>query len=230
MLNKALSLLRRDNVAYADMIYPILRGEVDSLQADEDGVVLLDKPSGFLFAKLPNTEGSVQKLMQVRGVKGYYIHSDDLADRFQKIGRRKKVLRVVQAVYLNKTAPSMPRVCSVRPLNESDADALLAALPDDDAAAVRTVISEGRMYGAFIGGDPVGRICIQKEGCLDLLEVRTSFRRRGVGQSLTSQLIKELLSGGITPYCHIERSNVAATALAESLGFTLSERELTIII
>ena len=52
MQNRALSLLRRDSVAYADIIYPILRGECDILQADEDGVVVLDKPSGFLFVKL----------------------------------------------------------------------------------------------------------------------------------------------------------------------------------
>ena len=229
MQNRALSLLRRDSVAYADIIYPILRGECDILQADEDGVVVLDKPSGFLFVKLPNTEGSVQKLMQARGIKGFYIHSDDLADRFQKIVRRKRVMRVRQVVYPGKAAPSVPRVCSVRKLTPDDTEDVLTLLPYDEADA-RDIISSGNMLGAFLDGALVGRIAIHKEGGMGGLRVLDEYRRRGIAQVLEAQMIKEMLSSGITPYGQIERDNTASLELARAMGFSVSERELTILI
>ena len=229
MLNTALSLLRRDSVAYADMIYPILRGECDIIQADEDGVVVFDKPSAFLFAKLPNTEGSVQKLMQVRGVRGYNIHSDDLADRFQKIARKRRVMRVRQVVYLEKTPPSVPRVCSVRKLTEEDIAAVLSRLPYDDENDIRRTVTAGNMLGAFLDGQLVGRIGIHAEGCMGQLRVMDEYRRRGIGQVLEALLVKELLSRKITPYGQIERDNTASLELSRSLGFTVSDRELTIL-
>ncbi len=228
MQNKALSLLRRDHVAYADMIFPVLRGDCDILQADEDGVMVFDRPSSFLFVKLPNTEGSVQKLMQVRGVRGYNIHSDDLADRFQKIIRKRKIMRVRQVVYLEKSAPSVPRVCSVRKLTEEDLEAVLERLPYDEDDIKRT-ISAGQMLGAFIEGELVGRIGVHAEGCMGQLRVLDEFRRRGIGQVLEAQLIKELLSRKITPYGQVERDNTASLELARIMGFTVSDRELTIL-
>ncbi|MBQ6646257.1 MAG: GNAT family N-acetyltransferase [Clostridia bacterium] len=228
MQHRALSLLRRDSVAYADIIYPILRGDCDIIQADEDGVVVFDKPSGFLFVKLPNTEGSVQKLMQVRGVRGYNIHSDDLADRFQRIARKRRVMRVYQVVYQGKSAPSVPRVCSVRKLTEEDADAVLSRLPYDEED-IRRSLANGQMLGAFIDGELVGRIGVHTEGCMGQLQVMEQFRRRGIGQVLEAQLIKELLSRQITPYGQIERENTASLELARAMGFTVSDRELTIL-
>lgn len=228
MQHRALSLLRRDSVAYADIIYPILRGDCDIIQADEDGVVVFDRPSGFLFVKLPNTEGSVQKLMQVRGVRGYNIHSDDLADRFQKIARKRRVMRVYQVVYQGKSAPSVPRVCSVRKLTEEDADAVLSRLPYDEED-IRRSLANGQMLGAFIDGELVGRIGVHTEGCMGQLQVMEQFRRRGIGQVLEAQLIKELLSRQITPYGQIERENTASLELARAMGFTVSDRELTIL-
>lgn len=228
MQHRALSLLRRDSVAYADIIYPILRGNCDIIQADEDGVVVFDRPSGFLFVKLPNTEGSVQKLMQVRGVRGYNIHSDDLADRFQRIARKRRVMRVYQVVYQGKSAPSVPRVCSVRKLTEEDADAVLSRLPYDEED-IRRSLANGQMLGAFIDGELVGRIGVHTEGCMGQLQVMEQFRRRGIGQVLEAQLIKELLSRQITPYGQIERENTASLELARAMGFTVSDRELTIL-
>ena len=108
MRDTALSLLRRDSVAYMDMIYPILRGESDIIQADEDGQVVFDRPSGLVFANLPDTDGSVQKLMAVRGARGYVIHSDTLADRFERIVRKKRVMRVTQVVYEQKQPRTWP--------------------------------------------------------------------------------------------------------------------------
>ena len=189
---------------------------------------MFDKPSGFLFVKLPNTEGSVQKLMQIRGVKGFFIHSDDLADRFQKIVRKREVLRVKQFVYLKKTVPSVPRVCSVRKLTEDDIDTVLQCLPYDEED-VRHTIAAGNMLGAFIGGELVGRIGVHATGSMGQLMVSEQFRRRGIGQVLEAQLIRELLSKNLTPYGQAERSNTASIELALSMGFSASDRELTIL-
>ncbi len=228
MKNTALSLLRRDSVAYADIIFPILRGDCDIIQADEDGVVVFDRPSAFLFVKLPNTEGSVQKLLQVRGVRGYNIHSNDLADRFQRVVRKKKCLRMTQVVYLEKHAPSVPRVCSVRTLTNDDADTVLAKLPCDEDD-VRKTIARGQMYGAFVDGELVGRVGVHLEGCIGQLEIAERFRRRGIGQALQAHVVKEQLSKGITPYGQIELSNKASLELSRSLGFAFSDRELTLM-
>ena len=40
MKDQVLSLLRRDKVAFMDMIYPVERGDCDIIQADEDGQIV----------------------------------------------------------------------------------------------------------------------------------------------------------------------------------------------
>jgi Acetyltransferases len=229
MRDTALSLLRRDSVAYMDMIYPILRGESDIIQADEDGQVVFDRPSGLVFANLPDTDGSVQKLMAVRGARGYVIHSDALADRFERIVRKKRVMRVTQVVYEQKQPPHVARVCSVRRLTEEDEEELVKTLPYDDEEEMRMLTKTGQMYGAFIAGEFAGRIGLHPEGCMGLLAVNPAFRRRGVGEALEAHLIRELLSRGITPYGQVRRDNAASMALSKALGFTFSDGEMTIL-
>ena len=229
MRDTALSLLRRDSVAYMDMIYPILRGDCDIIQADEDGQVIFDRPSAFVFANLPDTDGSVQKLMAVRGARGYVIHSDALSDRFERIVRKKRVMRVQQVVYEGRQAPHVARVCSVRKLTEADEDALVSSLPYDDEEDMRLLTKMGRMYGAFIAGEFAGRIGLHLEGCMGLLAVNPAFRRRGVGEALQAHLMRELLSQGITPYGQIRRDNAASMALSQTLGLTFSDGEMTIL-
>ncbi len=229
MLQQALTILRRDKIAYADMIYPVLRGDCEVMQADEDGVVLFDRPSALVFANLPDTDGSVQKLMTIRGARGFVLHSDALADRFNRIIRKTRVMRLTQVVYESAQPPHVARVCSVRTLTDADADEVCARLPYEDESDLRLLISQGSMYGAYIGGEIVGRIGVHREGCMGLLAVSDSFRRRGVGECLEAHLIKELLHKGITPYGQIKRDNTPSLELSRELGFTFSDGEITIL-
>ena len=229
MNQQALSLLRRDSVANADMIYPILRGTARILQADEDGVILIDEPSALCFADLPDTDGSVQKLMALRQIRGYALHSDALADRFGRMTRVKRTLRLKQVVYEGKTAPHVARVCSIRKLQEADAPEFERLMPYDDMQELHALILSGNMYGAFIGDMPVGRIGLHAEGCMGLLAVDPDFRRRGVGEALESHLIRELLSAGRTPYGQVVRENTASMTLCREMGFTFSDGEITML-
>lgn len=229
MVQQALTLLKRNSVDNADMIYPLLRGEAEVLKADEDGVMIVDHPSGLCFASLPDTDGSVQKLMAIRRLKGYVLHSDALADRFQRVVHKPRVLRVTQVVYEGKTAPHVARVCSVRRLTSEDADEFCSVLPYDDEEEMRQLIGMGRIYGAFINDTPAGRIGLHPEGCMGLLDVNPAFRRRGVGEMLEAYLIKELLSAGITPFGQIVRTNEASLALSRKLGLSFSREEISIL-
>lgn len=229
MKQQALTLLRRDRVAFMDMIFPVERGECDIIQADEDGQIVFDHPSGLLFANLPDTDGSVQKLMAVRGAKGYVLHSDALAQRFNRIVRRKWVMRVMQVVYEQSQAPSVARVCSIRKLGEQDAEAVRAALPYADEKDMLELIQRGDMYGAFISGELAGRIGVHREGCMGLLEVHPSYRRRGVGEALEAHLIRELRARGLPAYGQIVRDNIASIELSRALGFSVSDGEMTIL-
>ncbi|MBQ6647035.1 MAG: GNAT family N-acetyltransferase, partial [Clostridia bacterium] len=98
-----------------------------------------------------------------------------------------------------------------------------------DEEDIRRSLANGQMLGAFIDGELVGRIGVHTEGCMGQLQVMEQFRRRGIGQVLEAQLIKELLSRQITPYGQIERENTASLELARAMGFTVSDRELTIL-
>ncbi len=229
MKDQVLSLLRRDKVAFMDMIYPVERGDCDIIQADEDGQIVYDRPSGLLFANLPDTDGSVQKLMAVRGAKGYVLHSDSLADRFNRIVRRKWVMRVRQVVYEQKLPPSVPRICSIRRLAQADGELLRQNLPYEDEADLSDILVNGEIYGAFISGELAGRIGVHREGCMGLLKVAPAFRRRGIGEALEAHLIRELKARGLTPYGQIVRGNTASEELSADLGLTFSDGEMTIL-
>ena len=218
MIHAALSLLRRDPVSNADMIYPLQRGEVDILKADEDGVLFIDKVSRLCFAMLPDTEGSVSKLMAVTGVDGFVLHNASLAEKLSRLVRMNVSIPYVTSVFTGKSAPSVPRVCSVRTMTEESMEQMLSLIPVKKPALVRAFAKEGLVRGAYITDEPVGFICLLPQGGMGLLSVRDGFRRRGVGEVLEAQCIKELLSKGITPYGLVPANDAPAKEMSAQLG------------
>ena len=218
MIHAALSLLRRDPVSNADMIYPLQRGDVDILKADEDGVLFIDKVSRICFADLPDTEGSVGKLMAVTGVSGFAIHNAFLAEKFSRLVRMTVSIPYVTSVYMGKSAPSVPRICSVRTLTEEAMEEMLSLIPVKTPALLRAYTKEGLTRGAYITDEPVGFISLLPQGGMGMLAVRDGFRRRGVGEMLEAQCIKELLAKGITPYGLVPADDAPAKEMSAQLG------------
>ena len=218
MLHTALSLLRRDPVSNADMIYPLQRGEVDILKADEDGVLFIDKVSKLCFANLPDTEGSVSKLMAVTGVNGFVLHNASLAEKLSRLVRMNVSIPYVTSVFTGKTVPSVPRVCSVRTLTPESMEQMLSLIPVSDPALPLAYAKQGLARGAYITDEPVGFICLLPQGGMGMLRVRDGFRRRGIGEVLESQCIKELLAKGITPYGLVPEGDAPAKETSAQLG------------
>lgn len=218
MVHAALSLLRRDPVSNADMIYPLQRGETDILKADEDGVLFIDRVSRICFASLPDTEGSVSKLMAVTGVNGFAIHGASLAEKLSRLVRMNVSIPYVTSVYVGKTAPSVPRVCSVKTLNAESMEEMLSLIPVKNPDLLRAYAKEGLVRGATITDEPVGFISLLPQGGMGLLSVRNGFRRRGIGEMLEAQCIKELLAKGIIPYGLVPANDAPAKEMSAQLG------------
>ena len=229
LIHAALSLLRRDTVSNADMIYPLQRGQTDILKADEDGVLFIDKVSRICFAALPDTEGSVSKLMAVTGVNGFAIHGAALAERFSRLVRMDVSIPYVTSVYTGKTAPSVPRVCSVKTLTEETMEEMLSLIPVKNPALLRAYAKEGLLRGATIKDEPVGFISLLPQGGMGMLHVREGFRRRGIGEVLEAQCIKELLSKGITPYGLVPEQDAPARDMSAQLGCETGETPIIML-
>ena len=228
MEHKALSLLRRDKVGFADMCYPIERGTAQILYAEEDGVTLIDTVSGLCFSSRAYCEDALMELTELNPA-GYALHDKLLAAMLQNAKRFTRVIRARQVLYEGKEPPHVARVCSIRLIKPEEADEMLAIMPYADEKDFKLLCEKGLMYGAFMGDEPAGYIGTHLEGCMGLLAVRNTFRRRGVGEALEAHLIKEKLANGIPAYGQIEITNIASNYLAEKLGMSFSEDETTIL-
>lgn len=221
--------LRREPLAYADMLLLLNRDSADIVYAEEDGVLLFERLSRLLFAAFESDEKGAELALRYGDCAGYMLHSREMGRLVQEQAQRKRQMDCVQAVYTGKTAPAVPRVCSIRPLTMTEAAEAMRVSPYADIEEFYARVIAGEVFGAFISGTLVGYIGTHAEGCLGLLNVSTAFRRRGVGEALVADAVKRQLARGITPMEQIERGNTASLQLVEKLGFRFAEGDFIIL-
>jgi len=96
--------------------------------------------------------------------------------------------------------------------------------PDWPAAGyVRSRIQNGPSAAIVVGGELVGWYLTHFETpdvvMLGFLHVLDDYRRRRYAKALSRALIRDALSKGKVPACHVYTDNAASIALMEGLGF-----------
>ncbi len=68
-------------------------------------------------------------------------------------------------------------------------------------------------------GDPVSWALLREDGSMGMAHTIKEYRRQGMAESITKELIRETIDRGLTPYVHIVTDNTPSISLVENLGF-----------
>lgn len=114
----------------------------------------------------------------------------------------------------------------VRPLDPKFADAIGKVWDPDWAGAgsyVRSRIEAGHAYAVYEDDRPVAWAFLHFEtpqvSMLGFLHVLEPYRRKGYARSVSSALVKDILSRGKIPALHVKTDNVPSLEMTASLGF-----------
>ncbi len=127
---------------------------------------------------------------------------------------------------LSSTDPATGHAVTMRPLDDTDVDAMVAlvALTEPGPFRRRT-IELGGYVGVFHGDELVAMAGqrLAPPGYREVSAVCThpDARRRGYASIVSAVVAREILGQGETPFLHVAVDNTAAIPVYEQLGFTI---------
>ncbi len=130
-----------------------------------------------------------------------------------------------QACYTKKEALPV-RYKDIRPLTVENLEYVAKNYYYAPKTYLKERLEAGAVYGAYDEDKLVGFIGVHAEGCMGMLYVEDTYRRKGIATALESYLINLQLANGYTPYCQIEEGNEASMHLQEKLGLYISNQPL----
>ena len=226
---RAVSFLSRDRLSHMDMLEVIRLGQAEVIRAEENGVLLYDRPSGAWMLSASDADMGERLLSEIPREEEellFAVHQDFLVESIGRRFHRNRVNECRQAVYTRKTPPAQGGF-AVRPLTAQDADIVYEnyhAVHSREYLLGR--IRAGEMFGIDAEGGLAAFAGLHAEGSMGMLEVLPPFRRRGMGEALEAWLIAWLLERGRVPFCQIFDGNEASLRLQKKLGLKLASGKL----
>ncbi len=224
---RALSLLQRDKLLYADMILAVEQKLASIEYAGEEGVVLyyahmttysvavFKDNHSFIFDNFDEKFNKEKDCFVTHDLKSFEI-----------IKEKYVVSRATEcytAVYDRQEFPMLAGNCDVKVLEEKYTEDTIKNYTLYDATEEITEnIEKGKMLGAFVDGKLAGFIGFHGEGSIGMLHVFPEYRRLKIGSDLLISQLKLQREKGEKSYTQVVTSNVASYKMHESLGFTFS--------
>ncbi len=225
MYARALELLERDTLLYADMINLLAhreeRPDVRLFRADERGVLLSMEDGYICMTALFERDGAEELLLSLGEPKLITTHqewSEPIAEKL--FGPISENTRCRQLVYTgSERLPEADLGLEIIPMPEE----LLPLAAEHyhmgslDYLAGRR--EKGELYGGLVDGELAGFIGFHSETSMGMLEVLPQYRRRGYARALESRMVNIQLERGYIPYGQVVLGNEPSMALQRSLGF-----------
>lgn len=225
---QAISYLESDLLLHMDMLESIRRGRAALLYVDQDGVLLLDQPSGTYMVSASREAAAEKMLPLIKNAELIECHQKFYAKELAEQSRLYIGPDCYQAVYCKEQWISLEQTgIKIKQLDNTFLSAVKAQyhmIQEDQYLLGR--LESGVMYGAFLEKELAGFIGIHEEGSIGLLEVLPEYRRRGIGMALEAHMVNMMLDKGWTPFGQIIEGNAASFSLQKSLGFSIAEQPL----
>jgi len=229
MIAKALELLGRDRLLYADMLnllsHPAECPDVQLLCADERGVMLSMDGGTTCMTALFDRDTARELLSMLdrpRLITSHQEWSEPIIE--EMFGPISDNTRCLQLVYTRgERLPVADCGVEIRSMTPEYIPAAAACYHMGDADYLTGRMEKGELFGAFIGDELAGFVGFHSETSIGMLEVLPQYRRRGIGRALESAMINRQLERGFVPFGQVVLGNEASMALQRSLGFETAE-------
>lgn len=225
---QAICYLKSDLLLHMDMLESIRRGREALLYIDQNGVLLLDQPSGTYMVSTTCEDIAEKILPLIKNAALIECHQKFYAKELAEQSHLYIGPDCYQAVYCKEQRISQEWTgVEIKQLDNTFLSAVkdqYHMIQDDEYLLGR--LESGVMYGAFLGKELAGFIGIHEEGSIGLLEVLPEYRRRGIGMALEAHMVNVMLDKGWTPFGQIIEGNAASFSLQKRLGFSIAEQPL----
>ncbi len=218
--------LKQNRVLYIDMIEIYKQGNCDVLYDERDGILLYDHTSKYHLASAITKEAVVDILRKIPTDFSVFVAHDAIFEEafdkeytfahklysYNHVYERKAYF-VLKESNVNLRYLDMTHLTLVK-----EWYTISQAFPSN---YIENRIQAG-MLGAFIDEELVGFIGVHETGCLGMLEVSETHRKKGVATVLQCAMSNEILNKkkNATVYSQVNAENIASLKLQEKTHFT----------
>ncbi|MBO6062119.1 MAG: GNAT family N-acetyltransferase [Clostridia bacterium] len=218
--SKALSILLRDEVSNIDMAEALRRGTMEPVYAS-NGTVLLIAPGGFLSFFVTDDENDAREaLLENSSLRVCVAHGELARDMLKNVLGLSYDTACRQYAWMSKEKPSLDPRFTFRVLTPEDAE-YVSANYNTGFEDIPKALSEGRFFGAEMGGRLVGFIGLHSEGSVGMLQVDPEYRRMGIGLALENYMFAKHIEEGRVAYGQVFVTNEASLALQKRAGISV---------
>ena len=223
-INDAISLLRRDELRYANMICFMRNYPIESIDRIGDSLIVRGASDRrWVYVSSPNRDelGTVVERLTDRDL--CFAAIEDWM--VPAIVRKKTMawhLSMVKLMLPEQVALPQTYRFSISPLSARDADriyevSMYKAFTSPEY--IRDRIERGVSAGIHESGELVAWIMTHDDCSIGVMHVLDAHRGRGYAHELTVYLINELRRRKRIPFVHIEETNEKAISVVLGIGF-----------
>lgn len=228
MNEKGYDYLNRNRLHHIDMLQSLERGMADMLYAEDDGVLLYNRP-GCVYMLSTESDEVFEKVCALISDP---ILIETHQPRFMPALREHFGLEgnevCWQVAYLGKTPPAIPLPdgFEIRPLTPEYAEFVTKNYEQEHEVAYLRERIEAGMLGAFHQSELVGFIGTHSEGSMGILQILEAYQHCGLGIALEAAMIGHELQKGHIPYGQLFTDNQRSHNLQEKIGMTFADGQV----
>lgn len=225
VVSQAMKRLRSLGTLTIDMLEAFIRGNVAELKYSASDAILLRHSCGIHMLWCSDREAGLNALNTAKDMSCCVCHGRIAHDVMREFKPDFTVDEAcLQYCLASRALRPLNNNCVIRPLRVSEAGFVVEHYEmENDIAHVRTLIREGKMFGAEVDGQLAAFIGFHRDGSSGMLEVMPEFRRKGIGTELEVFFQNYQLERGWMPYGQVYITNTASLKMQSKLGLSVSE-------
>lgn len=225
---KALYYLSKNPLLYIGIIEVIKRNTAEIIELSKDGLLILEKESMGYMMVSESPKGAERLIRKIEKPVLFAAYEDYVSEIIAHIFDIKPSRTCFQAAYFNDFPPVWEKDADIRNIDESYLDFISTYYNDGDNSReyVKSRLSAGAVYGAFINNNLAGFIGTHEEGAIGMLDILKEYRRMGLGHKLLGFMTEKFLSEHKTPFSQIMTDNEASFKLHQKLDYQISKESM----
>lgn len=181
--------------------------------------------SGYMHFLYTEEEAFIDAVLETHMQDGFYGFAgvdSRIADQIEKKALIHWDNPCSVYVYKGDTVKQIACPFEVRPLSEADAETVNAFYEyknDHSLEDIRKDIRLRPSSAVYDKGEPVCWVLVHEDDSMGIMYTKKAYRRQGLAEVVTRDLIQRIIEGGKVPYLQIVDGNEKSHGLARKSGF-----------